>query len=350
MKNFKIGNHEIGVGKSSFIVAEMSGNHGGSFEKAIEIIRSAKAAGADAIKLQTYTADTITLNCHKPDFKLPAGPWENYSTLHDLYREAHTPWEWHQELFEEARKIGLDIFSSPFDHSAVDFLETLNPTVYKLASPEITDIPLLKKIAQTGKPVIISTGVAGPEDIELAVQTLRTSGCEKFIILKCTTAYPSPLSEINLKTMKDLGERFDCFVGVSDHTLGNTVPLAAIALGASMIEKHFTINKNEKTVDSFFSLDQEEFTLMVKQIRDVELCLGSVNYELTPKAKQNIGGRRSLYVSKNIKKGETITPHNIRSVRPSYGLHPKYYDQVLGKRVNIDLEIGDRLSLEVVEI
>ncbi|MBC7427484.1 MAG: pseudaminic acid synthase [Bacteriovorax sp.] len=350
MKNFKIGRHEIGLGKSTFLVAEMSGNHGGKIEKAIEIIHAAKAAGADAIKLQTYTADTITLKSSKPDFKLPPGPWEDYSTLHDLYQEAYTPWEWHEQLFNEARKIGLDIFSSPFDHTAVDFLEQFNPTVYKLASPEITDIPLIAKMAQTGKPIIISSGIATLEDLELAVETLRANGCDKFIMLKCTTAYPSPLDEVNLRTMVDMAQKFDCFVGVSDHTLGTTVPLAATTLGASMIEKHFTITKAEETVDSFFSLDQEEFSQMVTQVRNVELCLGKVDYELSSKAKLNLGGRRSLYISKNMSKGDIITPQNVRSVRPSHGLHPKYYSQVLGKKVKCDLEIGDRLTLEAIEL
>lgn len=349
MNNFHIGRFEIGMGQPAFIVAEMSGNHGGDIKKALEIITAAKAVGADAVKLQTYTADTITLDCNKPDFKLPPGPWEDHANLYSLYKEAYTPWEWHEELFAHARSLGLEIFSSPFDHTAVDFLEKLNPCAYKLASPEITDIPLLEKMAKTGKPIIISTGIANLADIELAVETLRKNGCEKFIILKCTTAYPAPLEEVNLRTMVDMKNKFNCFVGLSDHTLGLTVPTVSVALGASMIEKHFTINKDEETVDSFFSLDQEEFTTMVKNVRDAEKCLGSIDYELTEKAKANIKGRRSLYISKDLKEGETLTLDNVRSVRPSYGLHPKHLSDVLGKKVNKDLEKGDRLSFDLIK-
>jgi pseudaminic acid synthase len=349
MKNFAIGKHKIGPAEKTFIVAEMSGNHDGNIEKAFAIIDAAKRTGADAVKLQTYTADTITLNCNKPDFKLPPGPWEDYSNLYSLYQKAYTPWEWHADLFSYARNLGMEIFSSPFDHTAVDFLEKLNPSVYKIASPEITDIPLIEKIARTGKPVILSTGIALLEDIELAVETLHKNGCDNFIVLQCTTAYPAPLSEVNLRTMVDMQKRFDCHVGVSDHTLGLTVPLAATALGASMIEKHFTINKEEETVDSFFSLNEEEFTALVKGVRDTELCLGKIDYELSPKAMVNLNGRRSLYISKDIKKGEIFTTENVRSVRPAKGLHPKYYSQILGKKANTDLELGDRMSLDVVE-
>ncbi len=350
MKNFNIGRFKIGPEHPVFIVAEMSGNHGGDINKAFKIIAAAKEAGADAIKLQTYTPDTITLDCDKPDFKLPPGPWDSFATLHSLYKEAYTPWEWHAQLFEYARSLGLEIFSSPFDHTAVDFLETLNPSAYKLASPEITDIPLLEKMAKTGKPIILSTGIANFEDIELAVETMRKNNCEQFIILKCTTAYPAPLEEVNLKTMADTRERFNCFVGLSDHTLGIVVPAASVVLGAVLIEKHFTINKAEETVDSFFSLDQEEFSSLVKSVRETELCLGKINYELTDKAKVNLKGRRSLYISNDIKAGEKLSAENVRSVRPSHGLHPKYYNQILGKKVKRDLQKGDRLSLELIDL
>jgi N-acetylneuraminate synthase/pseudaminic acid synthase len=347
MKTFKIGKFEIGPEHKAFIIAEMSGNHDGAIEKAFAIIDAAKEAGADAVKLQTYTADTITLDCNKSDFRLPPGPWEDFSNLHTLYSKAYTPWEWHAELFEHARKIGLEIFSSPFDHTAVDFLEKLSPTAYKIASPEITDIPLIEKVARTGKPVILSTGVADLKDIELAVNSLRENNCERFVILKCTTAYPTPMSEVNLNTMLDMKNRFDCLVGVSDHTLGLTVPMAAAALGANVIEKHFAINK-EETVDSFFSLDVEEFTQMVNGVRETELCLGKIDYNLSPKA--NINGRRSLYISKDVKQGDIFTAENVRSVRPAMGLHPKYYSSILGKKAKVDLALGDRMSLDFVDV
>ena len=350
MKNLNIGKFEIGPGKKTFIIAEMSGNHDGDIKKAFAIIDAAKKSGADAVKLQTYTADTITLNCNKPDFIVPPGPWDNFANLHSLYKKASTPWEWHAELFEHARKIGLEVFSSPFDHTAVDFLQDLGAAAYKIASPEITDIPLIEKVARTGKPVILSTGIATLEDIELAVKTLRENNCDRFVILKCTTAYPTPTREVNLRTMLDMQKRFDCLVGVSDHTLGLTVPMAAVALGATIIEKHFTISKEEGTVDSFFSLDVNEFTQMVNGVRETELCLGKVDYIPSPKAKVNFNGRRSLYISKNIKKGEIFTPENVRSVRPALGLHPKHYSSILGKKAKVDLEVGDRMSLDVVDL
>ena len=346
----RIGNHTLGPGHPTFIVAEMSGNHGGSLERALEIVRAAKRSGADAIKLQTYTADTITLKCDREDFLIPAGtPWENHSTLWDLYDKAHTPWDWHETIFREARVLGLEVFSSPFDESAVDLLEQLGVPAYKIASPEITDVPLLERVARTGKPVIISTGISELADIELALSTLRGAGASDIIVLKCTTAYPAPIEESNLRTISDMISRFGVLSGLSDHSIGTAAPVAAVALGASFIEKHFTLDDSKETVDSFFSSGEEEFTRMVQDIRLVEKALGCASYEITPSALSSLRGRRSLYVSAEIKAGEKITKHNIKSVRPSFGLHPKYYKKLLGRSAKCDLQLGGRLSWDVIE-
>ena len=346
----KVYNREIGINHPVYIVAEMSANHCGNYDKAVEIIRQAKKCGANAIKLQTYTPDTITLDCNNKDFCIPSSnPWAQNNTLYELYKKAFTPWEWHQGLFEEARKIGIDIFSSPFDETAADFLEELNVPAYKIASPEITHIPLLEKVAKTGKPVILSTGVAKLEDIELAVSTLRNNGCDDICLLKCTSSYPAPLESINLKTIPDLSKRFSCLSGLSDHSLGNTVAIGAVALGAAVIEKHFILEKDKESVDSFFSLDKDEFKVFVDEIRNVEKALGKVIYELDEEGKKNYWGRRSLYVSKAIKKGESITSENIKCVRPHFGLHPKNYSKVLNRKVKRELKKGDRLSFDDIE-
>lgn len=346
----KIGNFELGKGRPTFIVAEMSGNHGGSLERAIQLIRAAKRAGADAIKLQTYTADTITLNSDKEDFTLSSdSPWVTHNTLWDLYNKAHTPWEWHLPLFQEARKIGIEIFSSPFDESAVELLESLNVLLYKIASPEITNIPLLEKVAKTGKPIIISTGICDLSDIELAITTLRNAGAKDIIILKCTTAYPAPAEESNLLTIPDLMERFNVLSGLSDHSVGTAAAIATVALGGSLIEKHFTLDDGEETVDSFFSSAESEFTQMVKDIRFIDKALGKISYEISPSAISSLKGRSSLYVSSSIKKGDIFTSDNIKAVRPSLGMHPKYYKEILGKKALINLELGDRLTWDVIE-
>lgn len=344
----KIGNSTIDDNSSAYIVAEMSANHGGNLEKALEIIGSAKKAGANAIKIQTYKAETITLNSSKEDFLLKEGPWKDRKNLFSLYEEAFTPWEWHKDLFQEAKRVGLDIFSSPFDFTAVDLLESLNTPAYKLASPEITDIPLIEYIAQTGKPIILSSGVATIEDLELAFETLHKKNCTDIILLKCTTAYPTPLNEVNLLTLPDMKRRFGCQVGISDHSAGLTVPIASIALGAKFIEKHFIIDRNMETADSFFSLDEAEFSNMVIEVRKVEECLGSVSYHLTPSAQKNIRGRRSLYASQSIKTGDIFTLENIRSVRPSFGLHPKHLKSLIGKKAKRDINFADRILLEDV--
>ncbi len=335
---------EIGGNNSCYVIAEMSANHNGKIEEALKIIHAAKDSGADAVKLQTYRADTITLNSSKADFCLPNdSPWEGHNTLYALYEKAFTPWEWHAELFAEARKIGITIFSSPFDFSSIDLLESLNTPAYKIASPEITDIPLIKRIAETGKPVLVSTGLANLDDIELAVHTLTTNGCTEFAILRCTTAYPAPASETNLALLLDIAERFNCVVGLSDHSLGQAVPLAALHYGSKILEKHFVLNHSD-SVDGFFSLDATSFKELIANLKITEDAIGVVDYAVTPSAQSNIFARRSLYISADVKAGDIITSDNIKSVRPSYGLHPKYYDAVLGKRFNHDRETGDRLA------
>jgi pseudaminic acid synthase len=350
MMTIKIGKHILGEGNPTFIVAEMSGNHGGSLEKAIEIVHAAKRAGADAIKLQTYTADTITLHSDKEDFTiLSDNPWSSHSTLWDLYNVAHTPWEWHEAIFKEARALDMEIFSSPFDETAVDLLEKLNAPAYKIASPEITNIPLLEKVAATGKPVVISTGISDLTDIELALATLRTAGATEIIVLKCTTSYPAPPAESNLLTIPDIIKRFGVLSGLSDHSMGTAAAIATVALGGSLIEKHFTLEGGDETVDSFFSSGEAEFTHMVNDIRFIDAALGTVNYDVTPSALPSLRGRSSLYVAGSIKAGEKFTPANIKSVRPSFGLHPKHYKEIIGRSAKKDLELGDRLSWEVIE-
>lgn len=347
---FKIGNTLVGKGQPTFIIAEMSGNHGGDLSQAIKIVRAAKECGASALKLQTYRADTITINCDREDFLLPAGnPWEKSKTLYALYSDAYTPWEWHREIFAEARKIGLEVFSSPFDETAVDFLESLNACAYKIASPEITDIPLLEKVASTGKPVILSTGVSRLEDIELAMATLRNQGVKDIVLLKCTSAYPTPPEEINLLTIPDLAQRFHCLSGLSDHSIGIGVPVAAVALGATVIEKHLVMELSDETVDSFFSLHKLGFAGMVKEIRQVEKALGTISYDISPSAMASIKGKRSLYIVNDIKCGEVFSTANVRSIRPSFGMHPKYYKDILGKKAKKNLYKGDRMSWDIVE-
>jgi pseudaminic acid synthase len=350
LKDLLCKNKSLNNDALTYIIAEMSANHGGCFETAIKIIKEAKKCGADAVKLQTYCGDTITLDSDKEDFLIPGdSPWKEHNTLYSLYEKASTPWEWHEALFKEAKKVGIDIFSSPFDQTAVDFLEKLDNPIYKIASPEITDIPLLKRVGKTGKPVILSTGVATLEDLVLAVNTLRQSECKDVTILKCTTAYPTPYEEVNLRTIPHLAETFDCKVGISDHTLGIGVPVAAVTLGASVIEKHFVLNKNDDSVDAFFSLDPVEFKQMVDEVRKIEKALGKVSYDLPPSAVKNLRGRRSLYASQNIKKGEIFTENNVKSVRPSFGLHPKHFEKMIGMKAVKSIGKGERLSWDLLD-
>jgi pseudaminic acid synthase len=341
----KIGNFTIDDTSKVFIIAELSANHNGSIDVAIETIKAAKRAGADAIKLQTYKADTITLDSKKKDFLINSGSIWDGRNLFELYQEAFTPWEWHEELFKVANEQGLICFSSPFDSSAVEFLENLNTPAYKIASFEITDIPLIELVASKGKPVIISTGIATLEDIELAIKTCHKQGNFNVALLKCTSSYPAPISEANMVMVKDFSNRFKVISGLSDHTLGSTVPIVATCFGAKIIEKHFILNHSIGGPDSSFSMDEIEFTLMVKSIREAESSIGKIDYKLTEKQLRAKDYCRSLYVVENVKTGDCINEHNIRSIRPGYGLHPKHYSEVLGKTAKRDLEKGDRLNL-----
>ena len=332
----------------TFIVAEMSANHNQHLDIALDTIRAAKAAGADAVKIQTYTADTLTLDCNKPDFVLGKGLWEG-ETFYSLYQKAYTPWEWHEEIFRVAREEGITCFSTPFDKTAVDLLESLNNPIYKIASFEITDIPLIKYIASKQKPIILSTGIAMEEDIKLAFDTIFAEGNHDVTLLKCTSAYPAPIEDANLLTIPDLKQRFGVKVGLSDHTEGSTVPMAAVALGAEVVEKHFIIDRCIGGPDATFSMTKDEFAEMVKNIRNVEKALGTIYYPTDP---SKIKGReycRSLYVAENMKAGDVITEKNVRSVRPGYGLHPKNLPEVLGKPATRDLEMGERFSLDMIE-
>ena len=332
-----------------FIVAELSANHNGSKDVALKTIRAAKRAGADAVKFQTYTADTITLDCQNEDFKIKQGTLWDGRYLYDLYQEAYTPWEWHRELYDVAKAEGLICFSSPFDKSAVDFLESLGNPIYKIASFEITDVDLIAYAARKGKPMVISTGIATEEDIRLAVDTCRSAGNNDITLLKCTSSYPAPIEEANLCMIADLANRFKVKVGLSDHTLGSIAGITAVSLGACMIEKHFILDRSIGGPDAFFSMNELEFSQMVKDIRTVESAIGQVNYEPTDKMKAGRAFSRSLYEAENMKKGEVITEINVRSVRPGYGLHPKYLPEILGKKVNRDIEKGTRFTLDYID-
>ena len=325
----------------------MSANHNQHKEIAIDTIKAIKQAGADAVKIQTYTADTITLDCDKPEFICGPGLWEG-ERLYTLYQKAYTPWEWHEEIFRVAREEGLVCFSTPFDKTAVDLLESLDNPIYKIASFEITDIPLIKYIGSKRKPVIMSTGIAMEEDIQLALDTLRGEGCNDITLLKCTSAYPAPIEDANLLTIPDMKKRFGCKAGLSDHTMGSTVPMAAVALGADVVEKHFIIDRSIGGPDADFSMEAEEFKAMVENIRNVELALGDVKYPTDPAQIKGRTACRSLYVAEDVKAGELVTEKNVRSVRPGYGLHPKYLPQVLGKRFVKDLARGERFTLDMV--
>lgn len=342
----KIGNYEINEASKVFIIAELSANHNGSLEVAKETIRAAKRAGADAIKLQTYTPDTMTLKVKKDDFLLKQDTIWDGRYLYDLYEEASTPWEWHKELFELAAEEGLECFSSPFDATAVDFLEKLEVPAYKIASFEITDIPLIELVASKKKPVIISTGIAGKEDIELALDACRRKGNENIALLKCTSSYPAPIEEANMQMVKDLAERYGVLSGLSDHTLGDTVPVVATCFGAKIIEKHFILNKSVGGPDASFSLDEKEFSKMVQAVRKAEKAIGEINYELTEKQKKGREFSRSLYIVEDLKAGAELTEANVKSIRPGFGLHPKFYREVIGKKLKEDLEKGTALSFE----
>ena len=343
MTQFTLNARDIGPGQPTYMIAELSANHGGSLQQALDVIRAMKAAGADAVKLQTYTADTLTLKCDRPEFQVGEGTlWEG-RTLHDLYEEAHTPWEWHPELFQLARELGMDCFSTPFDRSAVDFLEELVPPCYKVASFELVDLPLIKYIASKGRPIIMSTGMGSLAEISEAVAIVKSAGVP-LALLKCTSAYPSLPESMNLRTIPHLAEAFHVPTGLSDHTLGISVPVAAVALGACIIEKHFTLSRNDPGPDSAFSLEPNEFRALVDSVRVTEKALGKVNYDLTEKEQGSKAFRRSLFVVEDIKKGEAFTPQNVRSIRPGNGMAPSNLDRVLLRKAATDIDRGTPLS------
>lgn len=340
----KIGNFDLEK-DGAFIIAELSANHGGDINIAKETIKVAKQIGANAIKLQTYTADTLTLNCDNEDFIIKGGTlWDN-KNLYDLYKEAYLPWEWHKELFEFARSIDIDIFSTPFDKSAVDFLEQFDPSAYKIASFEITDYELIRYTASKGKPIIISTGIATIDEIQDAVDICRSAGNNEIILLKCTSAYPASLEDANLLTIPNLAQTFGVISGFSDHTLGITAPIVATIFGAKVIEKHFILDKSIGGADSEFSLDKKEFEEMIKAVREAEKLIGKVDYSMTSQKKKSRQFAKSLYISKDIKEGETFTEENIKSVRPGYGAHPKYLKNILGKIAGKDYKLGDKYDI-----
>lgn len=348
MQTIKIGNRLIGAGQPAYIIAEMSANHAGSIERAKEIIRMAKECGADCVKIQTYTADTITIDCDNPYFFIDNGTWEG-ENLYSLYGKAYTPWEWQKELKEEADRVGIDFFSTPFDKTAVDFLEEIGIGFYKIASFELTDIPLIRYVAEKGKPMILSTGMATFAEIKEAVETIRKTGNEQFALLRCASAYPAISDEMNLATMLDMGKAFNVPVGLSDHSMGGLAAAAAVAMGGSIIEKHICLSRDIENPDSSFSMEPEEFAAMVRDIRQVEKARGVIRYGATDQEKKSLQFRQSVFVVKVIKEGECFTEENIRVIRPSYGLHPREYDHVLGKRCTEDLKRGTPLQAEMVE-
>ena len=347
-KTIKIGDKRIGPDSPAFIVAEMSGNHNMDFDRAVEILKAAREAGADAVKIQTYTADTITLDCDAPCFQITQGTLWDGITLHRLYQTAYTPWEWQPRLKEIAEEMGLVLFSSPFDFSSVDFLEEMDVPAYKIASFEITDIPLIRKVARLGKPVILATGIARLAAIALAVQTCREEGNHQVILLKCCSAYPTPYEDVNLRTIPHMAEAFDCLTGLSDHTMGTAVATGAVALGARMVEKHMTLRRSDGGPDAAFSMEPQEFREMVDNIRILEKALGKVSYDLSDKQVREREHSRSLFVARDMKAGEVFTPENLRSVRPADGLHTRYYEQLLGRRITRDAGLGTPMSWDLV--
>ena len=346
---FKIGDKSIGGENPTFIIAELSANHMNDFDIAVRTIEAMAESGADAVKFQTFTPDTITIDCDNEYFQIKQGTVWDGQILQELYEDAYMPWDWQPKLKKVAEDLGLVVFSSPFDKTSVDFLEDMDVPAYKIASFEITDIPLIEYIASKGKPLIISTGIASLEDIELAVNACLNMGNDKIALLKCTSSYPAPLEEINLNTIPDIGDKFDVVVGLSDHTLGGEVSTAAVAIGANIIEKHFILDRNMGGPDCEFSMEPQEFKQMIDSIRNVEKALGKVSYELSDKMKANREFSRSLFVVRDIKKDEIITEENVRSIRPGFGLHPKYLKEIIGKKVNKDLKKGTPFKLEFIK-
>jgi len=348
-KFIEIDGKRIGEDYSPYIVAEMSGNHNREISNALALIKKAKECGADAIKLQTYKANTITIDHDGPDFIVNGGLWDKRK-LYDLYEEAHTPWEWHKDLFKYAEEIGITIFSSPFDHTAVDFLEELGTKAYKIASPEIIDIPLIKKVALTLKPIIISTGMANEKEIIEAIDTIRQCGNEKIVVLHCTSAYPTPINESNLITIREISKKFNVISGLSDHSLGTKISSYACLMGACLIEKHFTLDRTKGGVDSYFSLEPKELSELVKESKEVKNILGIPAFGPTKSESISLTGRRSLYAVKDINKGEIFTKENIKSIRPGRGLKPKYFEKILGLKAKYDIKFGDPLSAQMFDL
>ena len=347
-RSFRIGNRTIGWQAPCYVIAELSANHNQNFDQAVRILHAAKGAGADAVKLQTYTADTITLRSDKECFRIAGGTLWDGRILHDLYQEAFTPWEWQPKLKEIADELGMHLFSSAFDDSAVDFLEQMNVPAHKVASFELVDIGLIQKMARTGKPLIMSTGMASEEEISEAVEAARGAGATQIALLKCTSAYPAPPEEANLLTIPELARRFGCPVGLSDHTMGIAVPVVAVALGACIIEKHLCLRRADGGPDGAFSLEPQEFKAMVEAVRTAEKALGSVQFASGPREANSRRFRRSLFVVEDIKKGELFTKQNVRSIRPADGLHPRNFNEVLGKRAARDVERGTPLTWTLV--
>lgn len=346
-KVISIAGRKIGPDYPPYIIAELSANHNGDINRAFQIMEAAKKAGADAIKLQTYTHDTITLDCNSEDFQIHGGLWDG-QTLYELYKGAHMPWEWHQPLFEKAQELGITIFSSPFDFTAVDLLEALDAPAYKIASFELVDLPLIKRVAQTGKPMIMSTGMANEHEIAEAIQTARENGCKELVVLHCVSGYPAPAEQYNLRTIADMAERFNVLSGLSDHTIDNATAVASVALGACLIEKHVTLDRNGGGPDDSFSLEPHELQALCKDAKTAWAALGKVNYKRTEAEKGNVKFRRSLYIVKDIKAGEVLTEDHVRSIRPGFGLAPKFYDEVIGKIVKVDISRGTPLSFELI--
>lgn len=347
-KRIRIGKRYVGEGEKTFVVAEVSANHLQDYGRAEAIIKAAAQAGADAVKLQTYTPDTITLDCDNDYFQITQGTIWDGTTLHKLYEEAYTPWEWQPRLMEYANGLGLECFSSPFDATAVDFMKEMDMPAYKVASFEINDIPLIRKIAGLGKPVILATGIAYLEDMERALQVCKEEGNEQVVLLKCTSAYPSPYEEMNLKVIPNMAQVFDCITGLSDHSMGTAAAVASVALGAKMVEKHLTLSRADGGPDGAFSMEPDEFKKMVDEIRIVEKALGKVTYELSEKQKRSREDGRSLFVVKNMKEGEIFTEENVRSIRPAFGLHTMYLDEIMGKRARMDISKGTPLDWKLI--
>jgi pseudaminic acid synthase len=343
-----IANHLIGVDYPPYVIAELSANHNGKLDTAMKIIEEAKKAGADAVKLQTYTADTITLNSDSEEFQIHGGLWDG-KTLYQLYQEAHMPWEWHKPLFEHARKLGITIFSSPFDHTAVDLLEDLNAPAYKIASFEAVDLPLIKYVARTGKPMIISTGMADAEEIQEAIDAAREGGCKELAILHCVSGYPAPAEDYNLRTIPDMIDRFGLVTGLSDHTLDNTTAITSVAMGASIIEKHFTLDRNGGGPDDSFSLEPAELAALCRDSKTAWAALGKVDYGRKSSEQGNVKFRRSLYFVKNVRKGEIITSECLKSIRPGYGEKPKELEKIIGKRLIKDVSLGEPVKFNCFE-